>query len=347
MGKQWKKISELASLVNGEWQGEIDVAIYEMADLNTAEEGQIAYLDSKRKAQEALETGAAALIVPRDMEDLPVPVVKVDNPAWAAAVIHTHLLRKEFVASGIDGRAVIGLDCSISEDVSIEPLVVVGDRVKVGHRTQIKPGVVIGNDVVIGDDVLLYPNVTILDGSVLGNRIIIHSGTVIGSDGFGYAHDSQGHHVKRPHVGYVQIDDDVEIGANVCVDRATFGRTWIKRGTKIDNLVQVAHNVEIGEDTIIAGQSGIAGSTVVGKGLVVGGHSAISGHLNLGDRVTVAGHSAVINNQDDGVVVAGFPAFPHKQWLRASAAFQRLPGLVKEIREIKNKLAAIEKNIGE
>ena len=347
MGRKWIKISELASLVNGEWQGHEDVEICDMADLNSVQEGQIAFLDNKRMIREAEGSRATALIVPNDMEDLALPVIKVKNPAWAAAVIHNYLLKKDFVATGIDARAVIGSGCSIAEDVSIGPLAVIGDGVTIGHRATIKPGVVIGDNVEIGDDVLLHPNVSVLDGSILGDRIIIHSGTVVGSDGFGYAHDDMGHHVKRPHVGYIQIDDDVEIGANSCLDRSTFGRTWIKQGTKIDNLVQVAHNVEIGEHSIIAGQSGIAGSTVVGKGLVVGGHSAISGHLKLGDRVTVAGHSAVINNQEDGVVVAGFPSFSHKKWLRASAAFQKLPDLVKQIREIKNKLSEIEKNIGE
>ena len=196
-------------------------------------------------------------------------------------------------------------------------------------------------NVVIGCDAIIYPNVTILDRSVLGDRVIIHSGTVIGSDGFGYAHDQKGRHVKRPQVGYVQIDDDVEIGANSCIDRATFGRTWIRRGSKIDNLVHLSHNVEIGEDTIMAAQCGIAGSTVMGNGVVMGGHVAVSGHLKIGDRVTMAGRSGVASDQDSGVVVAGFPAFAHRKWLRASAVFQKLPELIKEVREIRKKIQEI------
>ena len=143
--------------------------------------------------------------------------------------------------------------------------------------------------------------------------MVLHSGTVIGSDGFGYAHDRQGRHLKRPHVGYVQIDDDVELGANVCVDRGTFGRTWIKRGAKIDNLVQVAHNVEIGEDSILVSQVGISGSTVLGDGVILGGKAAVSGHLRLGNRVTAAGKSGITSNLGDGEVVAGFPGHPPQE----------------------------------
>jgi len=164
---------------------------------------------------------------------------------------------------------------------------------------------------------------------------------VIGSDGFGYAHDREGRHVKRPQVGYVQIDDDVEIGANVCVDRATFGRTWVKRGTKIDNLVQIGHNVEIGEDSIIVSQCGISGSTTLGNGLIMGGKAAVSGHLKIGNRVTMAGKAGVMSDLEDGAVVAGFPAFSHKKWLRAASIFKKLPDLAKEVRELKKRLEKI------
>ncbi len=340
MGKKPVNISELAALVDGEWHGE-DVAVNDLADINTAAAGQLAYIDDRRKITAAAQTRASALIVPGDVGSLSLPVIKVSNPAWAAAVIHNHLLRKEFVGAGIDQRAVVGADCLIPEDITIMATAVIGARVQIGQRTKICPGVVIGDDVKVGADVLIHPNASILAGSIIGDRVIIHSGTVVGSDGFGYAHDNEGRHVKRPHVGYVQIDDDVEIGANTCVDRATFGRTWIKRGTKIDNLVQIAHNVEIGEDSIIVAQAGISGSTVLGNGVVMGGKVAISGHLKIGNRVTMAGKAGVISDQEDGSVVAGFPAFSHKKWLRAVAIFQKLPDLARDVREIKAKLKKI------
>jgi UDP-3-O-[3-hydroxymyristoyl] glucosamine N-acyltransferase len=340
MAKKKVNISELAALVDGECQGE-DVAVHGLADLAGAGTGQLAYIDDSRKLAKASESSASALIVPRDAKQVSLPVIKVSDPVWAAAVIHNYLLDKDFVVSGIDSRAVVGEDCSIPEDVAVAPLVVIGDRVQLGHRVKIKAGVVIGDDVKIGSDVLIHPNVTILDRSIIGDQVIIHSGTVIGSDGFGYAHDQEGRHIKRPQVGYVRIDDAVEIGANVCVDRGTFDRTWIKRGTKIDNLVQIAHNVEIGEDSIIVSQSGIAGSTTLGNGVVMGGKVAISGHLKIGNRVTMAGKAGVMSDQEDGAVVAGFPAFAHRRWLRAAALFQKLPDLFREVREIRKKLQDI------
>jgi UDP-3-O-[3-hydroxymyristoyl] glucosamine N-acyltransferase len=336
-------ISELAALVDGELRGE-DVAVCDLGDVRTAGAGMLAYIDSKRKTKEISQTKASALIVPKDIGPLPLPTIEVANPALAAAIIHNFLLSKEFVAAGIDTRAVIGSGCTIQEDVSVAPMVVVGDKVQIGHRVKICAGVVIGDEVEIGSDVVIYPNVTILERSVVGDRVTIHSGTVVGSDGFGYAHDNEGRYVKRPQVGHVQVDDDVEIGANVCIDRATFGKTWIKRGCKIDNLIQIAHNVEIGEDSILVAQSGVAGSTSLGKGVIIGGKVAVSGHLKIGNRVTMAGKAGVVSDQEDGAVVAGFPAFSHRKWLRSASVFQKLPELVKDIREIKKKLLEIMGN---
>lgn len=332
------KASELADFVDGEFVGAEDLEIFELADLESAGVGQVAFVTGKGKLAQAEKTGASLLLVPKDFPPLSRTIIKVADPTWAATVIQHRLTSRDFVAKGIHPSAVISSDCCIPEEVSIAPLVCLGARVRLGHRVCIGAGSFVGDDVVIGDDTLLHPNVTVLAGSLLGARVIVHSGTVIGSDGFGYAHDRHGRHLKRIHVGHVQIDDDVELGANVCVDRATFGRTWIKRGTKIDNLVQVAHNVEIGEDSILVSQSGVAGSTVLGNGVVMGGKAAIGGHLKLGNRVTVAGKAGVTSDLADGEVVAGFPAIPHKQWLRAATALPRLPELLKEIREIKKQL---------
>jgi len=345
MVKKWLNISKLAALVEGEWQGEEDVAVCALADIDEASEGQLAYLGRSQNIEAALTTGASALIISRDCTKPQLPVIIVDDPVLAAAVIHNHLLEKEFVAIGVHEQAVVGNDCTIPAEVSIGPMAVLGERVKLGKRVLISSGAVIGDDVRIGCDVKIYPNATILDRSVLGDRVVIHSGTVVGSDGFGYAHDQKGRPVKRPQVGYVQIDDDVEIGANSCIDRATFGRTWIKQGVKIDNLVHVSHNVEIGEYSIMAAQCGVAGSTVLGTGVVMGGHVAVSGHLKIGDRVTMAGRSGVASDQESGVVVAGFPAFAHRKWLRASAVFQKLPEMVKEIREIRKRMQEITEKI--
>ncbi|NTV15200.1 MAG: UDP-3-O-(3-hydroxymyristoyl)glucosamine N-acyltransferase [Desulfobulbaceae bacterium] len=332
------KASELAELIGGKLVGEDDPEIIELVDLASAGVGQVAFVTGKGKLPQIEATRASLLLVSQDFPELSRTIVRVNDPVWAATVIQHHLSGVKFEVTGVHPSAVIGADCCIPDEVSIAPLVCLGARVQLGRRIRIGAGCVIGDDVVIGDDTVLHPNVTVLARSILGARVIVHSGAVIGSDGFGYAHDRQGRHLKRLHVGYVQIDDDVELGANVCVDRATFGKTWIKRGTKIDNLVQVAHNVEIGEDSILVSQCGISGSTVLGNGVVMGGKAAISGHLRVGNRVTIAAKAGVTSSFADGEAVAGFPAIPHRQWLRAVSAFPRLPEMLKELREIKKLL---------
>lgn len=340
------KASELAVLVRGELVGQVDPLISALVDLESAESGEVSFLSGKPRPGQIESCRASLLLVPRGCPPLPMATIQVDDPVWAAAVIHNHLLARDFLPGGIHPSVVVGRHCTIPEEITIGPLVCLGDRVTIGRRVRIGPGCVIGNDVVIGDDCLLHPNVTILERSVLGARVILHSGTVVGSDGFGYAHDRQGRHLKRPHVGYVQIDDDVELGANVCVDRGTFGRTWIKRGTKIDNLVQVAHNVRIGEDSILVSQCGISGSTILGDGVIMGGKAAVSGHLRIGNRVTMAAKAGVTHDLEDGAVVAGFPALPHKKWLRVVTAIPRLPELLREFRELKKLVADLSKKLG-
>jgi UDP-3-O-[3-hydroxymyristoyl] glucosamine N-acyltransferase len=199
--------------------------------------------------------------------------------------------------------------------------------------------VVIGDHVVIGSDVEIFPNVSLLTGTRIGNRVAIHAGTVIGSDGFGYTPDDGVYH-KIPHLGIVQIDDDVEIGAGNTIDRATYGKTWIQRGVKTDNLVHIAHNVVVGENTLLVAQVGISGSTTIGRQSILAGQVGVSGHLKIGDRVTIGPQSGIAGSIPDGVVVSGSPELPHKQWLRIQRIIPRLP-------EMKKKLAELEKRLNE
>lgn len=336
-----RKLSQLAELVQGEVLGDPKVTICGVADLASAGPDEITFVTDVKKCEQISTTKAAAVVVPQQVDEADKPIIRVRDPYLAITLIHNYFIEKTFVAGGVSPNALIGEDCRIPAEVSIAPLVVLGDRVTVGERVTLHPGVVIGDDVTIGDDTVLYANVTVYAKSLIGCRVIVHSGAVIGSDGYGYVADEHGHHVKRPHVGIVQIDDDVEIGANVCIDRATFGRTWVQRGAKIDNLVQLGHNVVIGEDSLLVSQVGIAGSTRLGNGVVLGGQVGIGGHLQLGDRVMVAAKSGVHNNQESGKLVSGIPAISHKKWLRASTAFARLPELVKDVRELKKKLTQI------
>ncbi len=338
-----KKLKELAKLVDCNINGNEELEITGVADIETAKPGEITFLADKRQIKALSATKASAAVVPFDIEDAPLPTIQVKDPYLAIAHIHTLFLKRPFRATGIHDRAVIGSDCQLSDNISIGAMVVIGDHVEIGDRVEIHPGVVIEDNVIIGDDTVLHANVFIGKDCQLANRIIIHAGTVIGADGFGYAADALGHHIKRPQVGFVQIDDDVEIGANCSIDRATFGKTWIKRGCKIDNLVQIGHNVAIGEDSIIVSQAGIAGSSSLGTGVILGGQVGISGHVKIGDRVMVGAKSGVHGNLADHEIVSGYPAFSHKLWLRVCALMMRLPELFKDVRAIKRQLKKQEK----
>jgi UDP-3-O-[3-hydroxymyristoyl] glucosamine N-acyltransferase len=221
--------------------------------------------------------------------------------------------------------------------VHISPGVVIEGDVRIGDRAVIHPHVYIGEGTVVGDDAIVYPNVSIMNGCVIGNRVVIHSGTVIGSDGFGFTPDGERHY-KIPQKGIVQIDDDVEIGANNAIDRATFGKTWIKQGVKTDNLVHIAHNVEVGENSLVVAQVGIAGSTTIGKNVILAGQAGITGHLSIGDRAVVGPQAGIIRSVPAGEVVSGTPQMPHKTWLRIHTILLGLP-------ELKSKISALEKRL--
>jgi len=345
MSEKNTTLAELSRMVDGELHGDPDITIHGLADLDSATAGEIAFLVKASHVKTLEKSQGGAFIVPHAVSYEDKPLIKVANPYLAAAMIQNFFLDKPFQATGISPKADIGSNCDIREDVSIGPLVSIGNGVTLGKRVKLHPGVVIGDGVKIGDDCLLYPNVTVYHSCTIGSRVIIHSGTVIGSDGFGFATDEKGNHVKWPHIGTVQIDDDVEIGSNVSVDRGTFGKTHIMQGTKIDNLVQIAHNVRIGENSLITAQVGIAGSASLGKNVVIGGQSAIKGHIHLGDGTMVAGKSGVHSSQPKGSVVSGYPAIPHKEWLKASITFGRLPKLYAELQDMRKKIIKIYEKI--
>jgi UDP-3-O-[3-hydroxymyristoyl] glucosamine N-acyltransferase len=335
-------LQALAAMVDGIAVGDIGRQISGIEAIDSAGPMQITFLAKSKEARLLESTGAGAAIVPRNVTGpANLPLIQVSDPYLAAAIIHNHFLAAPFVATGVHVRAMIGEKCVLGEEISIGPMAVLGNRVQVGERVTIGPGVVIEDDVVIGDDCTIKANVTICNGSVLGNRVIIHPGTVIGSDGYGYATTKRGEHVKRPQVGCVRIDDDVEIGANCCIDRATFGLTWIKAGAKIDNLVQIAHNVVVGENSLIVAQVGIAGSCVLGRNVVLGGQAGLAGHLRLGDRVMVAAQSGIHGNHQAGEVLGGTPAIPVRQWAKCSSVYARLPELHSEVRKLSKAVAQL------
>lgn len=336
------KLKDLAKLLEGELSGDGEILITGISGIREANEGDITFISHQKYKPELENTKASAIIATREFKDLEKNFIFVDNPYFAFSRILKYFHEKEYKPRGIDLKAVVGNNAVIGKDVSIYPLAVIGDNVKIGDRAVIYSGVYIGDNSIIGDDSLIYPNVTIRENVVIGKRVILHSGVVIGSDGFGYATDKGIHH-KIPQIGSVAIEDDVELGANVTVDRATLGKTIIKRGTKVDNLVQIAHNVMVGEDSIIVAQAGVSGSTEIGKHCVIGGQVGFVDHLKIGDNVMIGAQSGVMSDVAPNQVILGSPAIPHKDWLRAQAVYQKLPELRKKVSDLEKRLAELEK----
>lgn len=332
-------LQELAALVAGTVSGDDQLTVTALNSIDLAVSGELSFINNKKMTGQLDRTRASACIVPADIDEVSLPVIRVKNPDLAAALIHNYLLSDEFKPAGIHPTAVIGRDCEISDKVTIGSLVSIGDRVCIGDRTTIHPGVVIGDDVQIGDDCTLHANVVVAYGCALGNELTLHHGAIIGSDGFGFATDpATGNHVTKPQVGTVRIDDGVQIGANSCVDRAAFGVTHVKNGARIDNLVMIGHNCVIGENSILVGQVGIAGSTTLGRNVILGARAAVAGHLNIEDGVMVAAMGGVHSNLKKGSVVGGIPAFDVKKWGRATAAYTRLPDMVKDMRRLRKEV---------
>jgi UDP-3-O-[3-hydroxymyristoyl] glucosamine N-acyltransferase len=336
------KLKEIASYLNCEVVGDADVEINKVSEIQNASKGDITFIANPKYEKFFETTNASAVIVAKNFQKRrdDLSLLLVDDPYYAFVKVLKILNPPlELLPPGIHQTAVISKTAVLGENVRVGANVVIGERVKIGDNSVIMHGVVIGDDVEIGSDVLIYPNVTVYHKCKIGNRVIIHSGTVIGSDGFGFAPRPDGTYEKIPQVGIVVIEDDVEIGSNCSIDRATLGETIIKRGAKLDNLIQIAHNVVIGENTVIAAQTGIAGSTKIGKNCVLAGQVGIVGHIEIADRTTIAAQSGVSKSiTEPGKVYFGYPAREHSIALRIEGAIRQLPDLIKEFRDLKGKI---------
>lgn len=319
------KLRELAERIGAELIGDGEVEITGAAGLSEAGEGQITYVEERRIA-DLERTRASAAIVPHTVVKAGIPVLRAKNPRFAFSRALSILYVRPYEPAGVSDKASIGRDVVIGSEPSIHPNVVIEDGARIGDRVTLYPGVYVGKGSIIGDDSVLYPNVCIREGVSIGRRVIIHAGAVIGADGFGFVTEGGVHH-KIPQVGGVIIEDDVEIGANSTVDRATLGNTVIKQGTKLDNLVHVAHNVTIGRHCLIAAQAGIAGSSTLGDYVVLGGQVGVADHVAIGDRVMAGGKTGVTRSVDAGQVIAGHPAMRLREWLKVQALLPRLPEL--------------------
>lgn len=337
-------LDKIIQITDGEIKGDRGKKIQGAAPFDDATENDITYAGSARYLKKISRTDAGAVIVPRDFECTEKTLIRVDNPQLAFAKVLDFFYPPPPPKIGISSKAFIGKNFVCGKDVSIAPFVVIQNNVSLGDRVTIHPNVTIGDHVTFGSDVLIYPNVTILERCIIGNRVVIHAGTVIGSDGFGFASDGSTYH-KIPQTGIVRIDDDVEIGANNTIDRATFGETWIRNGVKTDNLVHIGHNVTVGEHTVLVAQVGISGSVTIGEHAVLAGQVGVSGHLTIGENVTIGPQSGITKSIPKGEIVTGSPEMPHRLWLKVQRIIPRLPEIKKKISEIEKRLNRIEKTI--
>jgi UDP-3-O-[3-hydroxymyristoyl] glucosamine N-acyltransferase len=332
-------LGEIASRLRGTLRGDAAVRVSGIRPLDQAGPGDLSFVALPRYRRQAEASRAAGLIA-RDADAPPGRnVIVVDNPYAALAAAMALFFREERPQPGVSPHAVVGEDSVLGEGVSVGPFVVIGRGCRVGAGTVLLPGVVIGDGAVLGSDCVLHPAVTLYARTVLGDRVVVHAGAVIGSDGFGYAEEA-GARVKIPQAGNVVIGDDVEIGAGTTIDRATFGSTTVGRGTKIDNLVQIGHNVAIGEDSVLVAQTGIAGSTRIGRGAVFAGRAGAGGHLAIGDRVTAGAATVILQDTEPGAFVLGVPAIDHREWKRQQAALRRLPDVLHRLARLEKAAAA-------
>ena len=337
-------LKKIASLVGGNVIGNDSFIIEGINSLDAAVQGEISFFADRKYKESLGKTKASAIIVSEENLLFKGPQVVVSNPALAYAKVASIFASPVPRYPGISEQAVLHDSTRIGKDVSIYPLVYVGEEALIGDNVIMFPGVFIGDRVKIGNGTIIYPNVTILHDCQIGKNVIINAGTVIGSDGFGFVRDGPVS-VKIPQIGMVQIDDDVEIGANSCIDRAASGKTWVKRGVKTDNFVHVAHNVIIGEDTIVVAQVAISGSVHIGRQVIIGGQVAISDHVEIGDRVMIGSQSGVPKSIPSGEVVSGTPAMPHRLWLKTSGIIRRLPEFNEHLRHLEKRVAELEKNL--
>ncbi len=325
---------DIARLVGGELSGDPNQLLSGLAGLREATPGDVSFLASPKYQAAVKASRAGALIVARDLVvDFDGAIIRVDNPSEAFADLVRQVAAPPVIfPPGVHPTAVVAASARLGKDVSIQPHAVIEDRAVIGQRTVIGAGTYIGHESRIGADCRFYANVSLRERTVVGDRVILHSGVVLGADGFGYE-AVNGIHKKIPQVGNVEIGDDVEIGANSAVDRGRFGRTRIGQGTKIDNLVQIAHNCVVGEHCIICGLVGIAGSTIIGNHVTLAGQVGVAGHLTIGDKSIIMAQAGVTKDVPAGSVMLGAPAVPHKEFKRMNAVIQRLPEILAKLHD--------------
>ena len=335
---------QIAAYIGGEIVGDENATVHTFAKIEEGMPGALSFLSNPKYTAYIYDTQSSIVLVNSDFvpeKPINATLIKTANAYESLAKLMMLYESVKPKKQGISSMASIAESATIGENVYIGPFVCIGEKAVVGNSTIIEANVSIGDGAIVGDNCLLYNGVTIYHDCRVGNRCILHAGSVVGSDGFGFAPGANGYD-KIPQIGIAILEDDVEIGANTCIDRATMGATIIKRGVKLDNMVQI---VVIDEHTVMAAQCGVAGSTKVGSWCMVGGQTGISGHIKIGNQVKVGGHSAIANSVKDGKAVMGYPAFDHSQFARASVVFKKLPEMYREMDTLKKELESLKQQL--
>jgi UDP-3-O-[3-hydroxymyristoyl] glucosamine N-acyltransferase len=336
-----KTLSEIALLLDGSVSGDGGVVIEQIRGIDEAGPGDLTFVANPKYRKRMESTDASAILVATGTTCAGKTLLTVADPYAALGRLLDLYYPEEEETAGIHQNASIEANADVSPDAVVYPGVHICRGARVEKKAVLYPGVFIGRDAFVGEASILYPNVTIYRRCRIGRRVVIHAGVVIGGDGFGFALPGQENR-KIPQVGHVQIDDDVEIGANTTIDRGTLGRTWIQQGVKIDNLVQIAHNVVIGAYSVIVAQVGISGSTQLGKGVVIGGQAGIVGHIRIGDHVMAAARAGIHKNVPSGQIISGTPHMPHREWLRMEACIPKLPQMREALASLQRRVAVLE-----
>ena len=335
-------LQELAERLSGVCAGDGTIVIRGVAGIKEAVAGQITFLADRKLEEWLARTRAAAVILAPDHPFDRLPTIRLSDPRAAFRLaMEIFADGRRLLPPGVHPSALIGAGTVLGEMSAVGAHAILGARCRIGERTLVLPGAVIGDDVEIGPDCLIYPHAVIWNDTRIGARVVVHSGAVLGDDGFGFL-TREGRHVKMPHLGRVVVEDDVEIGANTCVARATTGVTRVGRGSRIDNLVQIAHNVEIGEDAILCAQVGIAGSTSVGPRVTLAGQVGVVGHIEIGADAMVGAQGGVTKSVPAGELVSGYPATSHALARRMYAALRNLPDLVRDVRRLRERISRLE-----
>jgi UDP-3-O-[3-hydroxymyristoyl] glucosamine N-acyltransferase len=337
-----KTVKQIAELVNGVVIGNEEQVVNNIADLGAAEKGDLSFLSNLKYTHLLKETKATAVIVDKKTICEGKSLIQVEDPSTALTILLKELFPYiEDFKREVHSSVVLGENVCLGKNICIEPNVVVGNNVTIGDNTVIRAGVFIGANVELGDDCFIYPNVVIREDVLIKNKVVIHSNSVIGSDGFGYD-TVKGVHNKIPQIGNVVIEDDVEIGSNVSIDRARFDKTFIGQGTKIDNLVQIAHNVKIGKNCFVIALAGISGSVKIGDNVTIAGQVGTVGHIDIGSNIVIAARSAVTKSLEKPGIYSGFPIKAHVEERKIKAVQSKLPELRKKIIELEKKINELE-----